>query len=329
MHILIIKTTSLGDVVHNLPIIADIKKNFPNALIDWVVEESFVEILAMHSGINNIIPVAIRRWRKSLFSKQTWLELFAFKKLIQAQQYDFVIDTQGLLKSGLITYLSNSLNKCGYDQSSAREPIARHFYNYCFAVSRDLHAVMRNRRLVALALGYAINEVTLNYGIKVLPNHDLSCTQSVLPTKFILALHGTSRDSKLWVIEHWVALGKKLQAQGFSLVLPWGSSAELQRAKQIASHLEQALVLPKMGIASLADIIQKSQAVVGVDTGLAHLAVALNKPVIGIYTDTNPVLTGLYGGIEQTFKNLGDQHQKITAQDVLTQLKVFKVVAHD
>lgn len=329
MRILIIKTTSLGDVVHNLPIIADIKKHFPKALIDWVVEESFVEILAMHSGINKIIPVAIRRWRKSLFSKKTWLELFAFKRLIQSQQYDFVIDTQGLLKSGLITYLSNSLNKCGYDQSSAREPIASHFYHDRFTVSRDLHAVMRNRKLAALALGYAINEASLNYGITVPSNHNISRTPTELPTKFILALHGTSRDSKLWAIEHWVALGKQLQAQGFSLVLPWGSNAELQRAKQIASHLEQALVLPKMGIASLANIIQKSQVVIGVDTGLAHLAVALNKPVIGVYTDTNPVLTGLYAGAEQAFENLGNQHQKITAQDVLNQLKAFKIIAHD
>ena len=151
----------------------------------------------------------------------------------------------------------------------------------------------------------------------------------MLPAKFILALHGTSRDSKLWAIEHWVALGEKLQAQGLSLVLLWGSNAELQRAKQIASHLEQALVLPKMGIASLANIIQKSQAVIGVDTGLAHLAIALNKPVIGVYTDTNPVLTGLYGGTEQAFENLGNQHQKITAQDVLNQLKAFKIIAHD
>ena len=329
MRILIIKTTSLGDVVHNLPIIADIKKHFPKAVIDWVVEESFAEILAMHGGINKIIPVAIRRWRKSLFSKQTWLELFAFNKLIKTQQYDFVIDTQGLLKSGLITYLSNSLNKCGYDQSSAREPIASYFYHSRFAVSRDLHAVMRNRKLAALALGYVINEATLDYGIKVSSNHDISRPLTVLPARFILALHGTSRDSKLWAIEHWVALGKKLQAQGFSLVLPWGSNAELQRAKQIASHLEQALVLPKMDIALLANIIQKSRAVIGVDTGLAHLAIALNKPVIGVYTDTNPVLTGLYGGAEQAFKNLGNQHQKITAQDVLNQLKAFKIIAHD
>lgn len=329
MRILIIKTTSLGDVVHNLPVIADIQKHIQNAIIDWVVEESFVDILTMHTGINQIIPVAIRRWRKSLFSKQTWIEFFAFKELIQSQQYDFVIDTQGLLKSGLITYLSKSLNKCGYDKASVREPIANYFYNHHYAVSRDFHAVLRNRKLAALALGYTIDEATINYGIHVPENSDTFDIIKVLPSNFILALHGTSRNSKLWAIEQWVALGKELQLQGFSLVLPWGNDAELQRAKQIASQLEQSLVLPKMGILSLANIIQKSQAVIGVDTGLAHLAVALNKPVIGIYTDTNPVLTGLYGGIGQTFKNSGNQHQKVSAQEVLAQLKAFKIIAHD
>ncbi len=329
MRILIIKTTSLGDVVHNLPIIADIKKQFPNALIDWLVEESFVEILTMHAGINQVIPVAIRRWRKSIFSKQTWLELFAFRKLIQSQQYDVVIDTQGLLKSGLLTYLSNSSNKCGYDKSSVREPMASCFYNHRFGVSPDLHAVLRNRQLAALALGYTIDEASLDYGIQAMPNSNVNHTTTVLSSNFILALHGTSRDSKLWAIEHWIELGKKLQLQNFALVLPWGNDAELQRAKQIASQLDQSLVLPKMGIASLASIIQKSQAVIGVDTGLAHLAVALNKPVIGIYTDTNPSLTGLYGGANQTFKNLGNQHQKISAQDVLNQLTAFKIIAHE
>lgn len=329
MRILIIKTTSLGDVVHNLPIIADIQKYIPEAIIDWVVEESFVDILTMHPAINQIIPVAIRRWRKSLFSKQTWIEFFAFRKFIQTNQYDFIIDTQGLLKSGLIASLSNSVNKCGYDKASVREPIASYFYNHHYAVSRDLHAVLRNRKLAALALGYTIDEATLNYGINVPTNSNTYDIEKALPSDFILALHGTSRDSKLWAIEQWVALGKKLQLQGFSLVLPWGNNAEQQRAEKIASQLDQALILPKMGILSLANIIQKSQAVVGVDTGLAHLAVALNKPVIGIYTDTNPVLTGLYGGTEQTFKNLGNQHQKVTAQEVLTQLKAFKIVAHD
>ena len=323
MRILIIKTTSLGDVVHNLPIVADIKKYYPNALIDWVVEDIFVDILSMHSGINRIIPVAIRRWRKCLLSKQTWIELLQFKYIIQSQKYDYVIDTQGLLKSGLITYLSKSLNKCGYEKSSARESISSIFYNHNYKVPRNIHAVMRNRKLAALALNYTIDNSGLNYGINIPENHFKSDLIKELPSSFILALHGTSRDSKLWVTDQWITLGKKLQLQGISLVLPWGNEDEKKRAKEIASQVAQALVLPKVGILSLANIIQRSLAVVGVDTGLAHLAVALNKPVIGIYTDTNPILNGLYGENKKKFKNLGDEYRKVTVQDVLNQLSDF------
>ncbi|OIR02822.1 lipopolysaccharide heptosyltransferase 1 [mine drainage metagenome] len=328
MHILIIKTTSLGDVVHNFPVITDIKKHFPNALIDWVVEESFADVLALHSGINKVIPVAIRRWRKTLLSKQTWHEISAFKQQLQSIKYDVVIDTQGLLKSGLITYLSNSPNKCGYDKASAREPIASNFYHHRCTVSRELHAVTRNRQLVALALGYTLDIAALDYDIYVPANLDIQDTTVTLPSRFIMALHGTSRDSKLWPENDWIALGKQLQTQGLALVLPWGNDAELNRAKRIASQLEQAIVLPKQRIAALASIIQKAQAVVGVDTGLAHLAVALNKPVIAIYTDTNPSLTGLHGNALQGCVNLGGQHLQTSPQDVMLELEKFKIVAH-
>jgi heptosyltransferase-1 len=326
MRILIIKTTSLGDVVHNLPVIADIKKHHPNALIDWVVEESFVDILNMHPEINQVIPVAVRRWRKALFCRKTWHELATFKRQLQANTYDMVIDTQGLLKSALICYLSRSANKCGYDKISAREPVASYFYHHRFLVSLALHAVQRNRELVALALGYTIASNALDYGIQT--STHLSAT-SELPAHFILALHGTSRDSKLWPVTHWISLGKVLESQGLSLVLPWGNQAELLRAKQIASETELAIVLPKLSISALASITQKSQAVIGVDTGLAHLAVALNKPVIAIYTDTDPKLTGLYATNQQACKNLGGKEIDTSLDDVLTQLKAFEVLHHD
>jgi len=326
MRILIIKTTSLGDVVHNLPVIADIKRQYPNALIDWVVEESFVDILAMHPEINQVIPVAIRRWRKALLCRKTWRELTAFKRELQAQHYDVVIDTQGLLKSAAISYLSRSRNKCGYDKISARESVASAFYQHRFEVSRALHAVQRNRELVALALGYTIDPNALVYGIHTNTVLEETC---LLPARYIMALHGTSRDSKLWPVEQWVSLGEILESQDLSLVLPWGNQAELQRAKRIASELKQAVVLPKLSIMALAKIIQGSQAVVGVDTGLAHLAVALNKPVIAIYTDTDPSLTGLYGDKQQAYKNLGGMQIATSAQEVFAQLKAFEIFSHE
>lgn len=326
MRILIIKTTSLGDVVHNLPVIADIKKHHPNALIDWVVEESFVDILNMHPEINQVIPVAVRRWRKALFCRKTWHELATFKRQLQANTYDMVIDTQGLLKSALICYLSRSANKCGYDKISAREPVASYFYHHRFSVSLALHAVQRNRELVALALGYTIGSNVLDYGIQ--SNSGLVDSNS-LPERYIMALHGTSRDTKLWPMAQWISLGRTLESQGLSLVLPWGNQAELERAKHIASEIKLAVLLPKLSIAALAKIIQGSQAIIGVDTGLAHLAAALNKPVIAIYTDTDPSLTGLYGANQRVCKNLGGRQVGTSPKEVLMQLKTFKILPNE
>lgn len=324
MRILIIKTTSLGDVVHNLPIIADIKKHFPNALIDWMVEESFVEILAMHPDIHHVIPVAVRRWRKSILSKQVWQEFTAFKRQLQSQEYDFVIDTQGLLKSGLITYLSNSRNKCGYDKSSARESIASWFYHQKYRVSYQQHAVVRNRTLAALSLGYTPPSTPPDYGVQAPP---IDATLNLVQP-FIIALHGTSRDSKLWLTEHWISLGKQLEKQHLNLVLPWSSEAEHQRAQFIANALQNAVVLPKLSITALAAIISNSGAAVGVDTGLSHLAAALNKHVIAIYTDTNPILTGVMAGA-QTCVNLGGKNQQPSPQEIMMQLKVLNVISNE
>ena len=326
MRILIIKSTSLGDVVHNLPVIADIKRRHPNAAVDWVVEESFVDILTMHPGINLISPVAVRRWRKVLFCRETWRELAAFKRQLQAHTYDIVIDTQGLLKSAVICYLSRSANKCGYDKVSARESIASYFYHHRFSVSLALHAVQRNRELVALALGYTIDSNLLDYGIQ---SNSALVESNSLPARYIMALHGTSRDSKLWPVAQWILLGRLLESQGLSLVLPWGNQVELERAKQIASEIKLAVLLPKLSIAALAKIIQGSQAVIGVDTGLAHLAVALNKPVIAIYTDTDPSLTGLYGANQRACKNLGGKQIDTSPQEVLMQLKTFKILPNE
>lgn len=323
MRILIIKISSLGDVVHNLPIIADIKKKYPNAIIDWVTEENYTEILEMHAGINKAIPVSIRRWRKSIFTKQTWLEIAAFKKTIQSQHYDYVIDTQGLLKSGIIAYLSKSINKSGYDKKTAREPIASNFYHCCYAVAQNIHAVQRNRILAGSALNYDTAESEMKYGIHSTGHFYKLSIVKELPEKYILAFHGTSHDSKLWAVDQWVELGKKLHLQGYFLVLPWGNKLEKERAEKISKGVENTYILPKIGIRSLAVVIEKSQAVVGVDTGLMHLAAALNKPAIGIYNKTDPALTGIFGENKKNFVNLVNIHQEITAQDVLLNLNLI------
>lgn len=300
LKLLIVKTSSLGDVIHNLPIIHDILHHHPDIEIDWVVEASFADIPKLHPAVKHVIPVFIRRWRKAIFNRQTWAEIKAVKQQISHQQYDIILDTQGLIKSGVLTYLGRGC-KHGYNKSSAREPIASRFYNVTHQVSRAQHAVARNRALAALALGYPIPDNLPNYGIKAASPQGLS-----LKTPYIIGLHGTSRDSKLWPTAHWIKLGLELAKQQRNLALPWASEAEFQRAQYIANALNNATVLPKLSIAQLAGIISQAQAAIGVDTGLSHLATALSIPTVAIFTDTNPALTGVYAGAYAPAINLGN-----------------------
>lgn len=315
LKLLIVKTSSLGDVIHNLPIIHDIRSHYPDAEIDWVVEASFADIPKLHPDINRIIPVAIRRWRKALLTKQTWLEIKTAKHQLAEQSYDIVLDTQGLIKSGLLTYFSRG-HKHGYDKNSAREPLASYFYDTTHQVSRSQHAVARNRTLAALALGYPVPKDLPNYGIQASVPPELK-----LDTPYIIGLHGTSRDSKLWPTDYWINLGHELAKQQLNLLLPWASAAELQRAQHIASSLTNATVLPKLSIAQLAAVISQAQAAIGVDTGLSHLSAALNIPTIAIYTDTNPALTGVYAGKLAPAVNLGNVGKIPSPHQVLEALR--------
>jgi heptosyltransferase-1 len=319
LKLLIVKTSSLGDVIHSLPIIADIRAHHPNIEIDWLVEASFADIPKLHPAVNQVIPVAVRRWRKALFCRQTWQEIGAVKQKLAQQRYDIILDTQGLLKSGLMTYFSNG-QKHGYDSSSAREPLASFFYDTTHQVSRAQHAVARNRTLAALAFSYPIPDNRPDYGI-----HAPAETNPILNEPYVVGLHGTSRDSKLWPTEHWIDLGQALALQRLNLVLPWASEAELQRAQHIASALKNAAVLPKLSIAQLATVISKAQAAIGVDTGLSHLAVALNVPTIAIYTDTNPMLTGVCAGAYTQAINLGGIGNTPCVEQVASSLREFRL----
>jgi heptosyltransferase-1 len=317
--ILLVKTSSLGDVIHNLPVVNDILQHAPQAHIDWLVEESFADIPHLHTGISHVFTLAFRRWRKQLFNKKTWQEIAAFKQLIQQSHYDAIIDTQGLLKSALAMHYAHG-TKHGYDKQSIREPLASYFYDKTYAISYQQHAVMRNRALCALSLGYETPTDAPDYGMptKRMAIHPHT---SDLQSDYMIALHGTSRDSKLWPVEHWVALGKQLALQNLNMVLPWASGAEHTRANLISTQLSNAVVLPKLSISELAGVIANAKAAIGVDTGLSHLAGALNIPTVAIYTDTNPALTGVVAGKLAPAINLGGIHQTPTVEDVLGALK--------
>lgn len=310
LKLLIVKTSSLGDIVHNLPIIADIRAHQPDIEIDWLVEASFADIPRLHPAISHVVPVSFRRWRKSLLNTQTWREISAFRRQIATQHYDMVLDTQSLVKSAVLTLFAHG-KKHGFDKDSAREPLASFFYDTKHKIPRAQQAVALNRALAAKAFNYEMPISAPNYGIK--PIAPLSLT---LPDAFVVALHGTSRDSKLWPVDHWVALGILLAEQQLQLLLPWASDAEFSRAQKIAAQLDNATVLPKLSIAELATLISKAKAAIGVDTGLSHLSAALSIPTIAIYTDTNPRLTGVTAGAYAPAVNIGGINQTPTTEAV-------------
>lgn len=315
--ILLVKTTSLGDVLHNLPVVSDIVRRYPNAQIDWMVEESFVALPRLHPAVRNVIPVAVRRWRRSLFSTATWREIGIFRKTLSAQNYDFAIDTQGLLKSALLMRGASGL-RCGYDKLSAREPLAASMYQQTYTVATGQHAVERNRQLVALSLGYTL-EGPADFGIRLptIPNPDW------LPHgNYAALLHATSRASKLWEEGNWVALGHTLHEKSVRCVLPWGSEFEKQRSLRLAALIPNAIVPPRLTLDQAAALLGRAHAVIGVDTGLAHLAAALEVPTVGIYSATDPTLTGLYAGPRTI--NLGNIGQ---APDVATVLAALHGMA--
>lgn len=314
MRILIVKTSSLGDVIHNLPVIADIRQHVPDAIIDWCVEESFAAIPWLHPGVAEIIPVAIRRWRKNLFSRQTWREMADSREALRRQPYDWVIDTQGLAKSALVATQARGLH-CGYDAASIREPLAARFYQRHFAVSTSEHAVVRNRRLVGAVLGYTPDPAP-DYGISVVP-----AAFDWLPSgPYAVFLTATSRDDKLWPEEHWLELGIRLRDQGCQAVLPAGSPLERERAARLAAGIPGAVAAPSLSIPQLAALLASARSAVGVDTGLTHLAVALKVPTVALYTATDPGLTGVYGTAFHC--NLGGKGQVPSAAQVLEQLAV-------
>lgn len=309
--ILIIKTSSLGDVVHMLPAIYDAARCIENIQFDWVVEEGFHEPPTWSPYVDKVIPVAIRRWRKSLLSSQTRHEIRAFKEKIQTETYDKVIDSQGLLKSAILTrWVKTHQGVWGYDKQSIREPIACYFYQHKIPVSRELHAITRNRQLLAQALSYSITGLDLNYGLDLA---QFSTAPSYLQGKYIIALHGTSKIAKEWPSDAWLQLIQAMEKHHVNVVFPWGNAREKHRAESLVGQSENAIMLPKCGLFELACIISNAQAVIGMDTGLMHIAAALNKQGIGLYPVTQPILTGvLTAGDDNRIENIsGNATKKI------------------
>lgn len=319
--ILLIKTSSLGDLVHNLPVVSDIRRHDPHAQIDWVAESAFAAIARMHAGVGRVLPVAIRRWRSSLLQAQTRSECGAFFAQLREHEYDAIIDTQGLLKSALVACAARGRSH-GLDWQSSREPL-RVLYERTYRVPWGQHAVTRNRSLAAQALGYTLALAdAADYGIARAP--DTIDTQRPawdwLPAgNYAVLLHATSAANKLWPESHWLKLYNHLILNNIISILPWGNTDERRRSERLAAAMKHAIVPPALTLPELADVFRHAQAVAGVDTGLTHLAAALNVPTAGLYCATDPAATGLHGCARAA--NLGGIGTPPPAADVIAALE--------
>ncbi|QBF28882.1 lipopolysaccharide heptosyltransferase I [Pseudomonas tructae] len=288
MRVLLIKTSSLGDVIHALPALTDAARAIPGIRFDWVVEEGFAEIPGWHPAVDKVIPVAIRRWRKNLWQTFKSGEWRQFKQRLRESKYDLVIDAQGLVKSAWLTrYVKAPV--AGMDRYSAREGLSSRFYDRRLSVERGQHAVERVRQLFALALGYNLPAGLGDYGL------DLNRLQLPPAAPFVVFLHGTTWATKHWPEAYWRQLAERLGQQGLQVRLPWGNPAEQARAERIAKGLNNCQVLPKLNLVGVARVLAAAKACVAVDTGLGHLAAALDVPTLSLFGPTNPGLTGAYG----------------------------------
>jgi heptosyltransferase-1 len=290
MRVLIVKTSSMGDVIHTLPALTDAALHIPGIQFDWVVEENFSEIPAWHPNVNQVIPVAWRRWRKSLLSQSVRQEINAFRKKISEQRYDLVIDAQGLIKSAFIATLAKG-KRVGLDWKSARENFASVLYHKRYPVVFEQHAITRARQLFSLALNYAEPTSIPDYGID---RKKLAVTtENEKP--YLVFLHGTTWDTKHWPEEYWIELAQVANQNQLQVKLPWGNANERERAERIAASTSDAEVLPKLNLQEIARVLAGAKAVAAVDTGLAHLSAALDVPAVSLYGPTDPARNGALG----------------------------------
>lgn len=290
MRVLLIKTSSMGDIIHTLPALTDAGKAISNITFDWVIEDAFAEIPAWHPLVNQVIPVALRRWRKGIFSKETrsgWLRL---RKQLHERDYDLILDAQGLVKSAFLTFFAKGV-RAGLDFRSAREGFASFAYQKKYTVNFYQHAVVRMRHLFSQALSYALPASSPDFGLQP-ANWQANL---ITPENYVVFLHGTTWTTKQWPETYWIALAKLAAQAGYRIKISGGNAEEVARAERIAGHQSAVDVLPYLSISAMASLLANAKAVVAVDTGFGHLAAALNIPTISLYGATNPSYTGALG----------------------------------
>jgi heptosyltransferase-1 len=286
MRVLLIKTSSLGDIIHTLPAITDASLAIPNIQFDWVIEEAFAELPILHSHVAKIIPVALRRLRKKTISPQTWREWIQFYRQLHERDYDLILDAQGLMKSACMAYLAKG-KRAGLDFRSARESFASLFYQKKYSINFYQHAIVRMRNLFSLSLNYSLPSSTPDIGLQFKTN-----TQR---EPYLVFLHGTTWQTKEWPENYWCELAELINKSGLKIKISGVRPEEIARAKRIAFGKSWVEVLPSLSILQMGELLANAHGVVAVDTGFGHLAAALNVPVVSMYGPTHPEYTGAIG----------------------------------
>lgn len=291
MRILLIKTSSMGDLIHTLPALTDAGRAIPGITFDWVVEDTFLNIPMWHPLVNRVIPVALRKWRKGIFSHETRMGLQALRNTLRDEHYDLIIDAQGLAKSAFLAFFAKGI-RVGLDFRSAREALASFAYQRKYKVNFYQHAVFRMRHLFSQALGYTLPTSVADFGIH---RSQFKKLNENWHEDYVVFLHGTTWASKEWPEHYWIQLALTIANAGYRIKISGGNAKELKRAHRIAEHCPQVEVLPYLNIEDMASCLTQAKAAIAVDTGLGHLAAALNIPTVSVYGSTHPDYTGAIG----------------------------------
>lgn len=309
-NILIIRLSSIGDIFHAFTVLPDIKKAYPDAKIDWLVDENFSTVAKLSPLIDTIITIPLREWKRNKF---TWfIQLFKFKKKLVNRNYDYIIDTHGLIKSAFLAKFLFKGPIYGLDRGSAREKLASKFYQYRYEVNRNNVAVIRLRSLIAkifnLDLDLSNFEFAINKG-----NYEIGSANG-----YIFYLHGTSRNNKKWPFANWIELSNWiLNSTNRDIVLTYSNNIEYEFAHIFKARMnnERIKVIDKLDFPQLADLIDRSDLVIGVDTGFTHLANLLKKPTLAIYLHSRPIYVGMLES--KIAHNFGGYRKKVKAQELI------------
>ncbi len=289
MKVLLVKTSSMGDVIHTFPAVTDALSAVAGLQLDWCVEKPFAGLVRLHPGVGTIHEVELRRWRRQVASPRTWHELRDLARRLKEERYDLVIDAQGLMKSVFVARMAG-VPIAGFDRATVREPLSARFYRHAYHVPRDLHAIVRTRMLLGAALGYEPDLERPENGITPPP-----AAGPAPEGDTVFLLHGTSSEAKKWQLTRWFVTAEMLAARGFTPVTTWSTPREREDAEAIAARVPSTRVLPKTTLEEVAAEIGRASLVIGTDTGLTHLAAAFGLPTVAVFVATRPGLTGVRG----------------------------------